>query len=196
MFVWIEGRTSMRRTTLTLAALAVGMVLAGTGGARGQPHASGMSPERLERVTAVLDKYIDAGVLAGAVSLIYRHGEIAHLRARGFRDADARTPMQRDTIFGSASMTKPITAVATMMLVEEGKIRLDVPVDRWLPELADRQVLRGVMDVVERPHGVRTYELRAWARRWNPHRSGSFRRTPRGGGAPNQLVRPTHRPGS
>jgi CubicO group peptidase (beta-lactamase class C family) len=152
MFVWIEGRTSMRRTTLTIAALALGMVLAGTGGARGQPHASGMSPERLERVTAVLDKYIDAGALAGAVSLIYRHGEIAHLSARGFQDADARTPMQRDTIFGLASMTKPITAVATMMLVEEGKIRLDEPVDRWLPELADRQVLNDPVGPLDDVH--------------------------------------------
>lgn len=151
----------MRRTTLTIAALALGMVFGGTGGALSQPHTSGMSPGRLERVTAVLDKYIDAGALAGAVSLIYRHGEIAHLSTRGFQDADAGTPMQRDTIFGLASMTKPITAVATMLLVEEGKIRLDEPVDRWLPELADRQVLddpEGPLDEVHdspRPITVR-----------------------------------------
>lgn len=124
-----------------MAALVGSLVLAGPSDTLSQPHTSGMSPERLERVAAVLDKYIDAGMLSGAVSLIYRHGEIAHLSARGFQDADARTPMRRDTIFGLASMTKPITAVATMMLVEDGKIRLDEPVDRWLPELADRQVL-------------------------------------------------------
>ena len=120
-----------------------------------------MSPERLERVTGVLDKYIAAGELAGAVSLIYRHGEIAHLSARGFQDIEARTPMQRDTIFGLASMTKPVTAVATMILVEEGKMRLDEPIDRWLPELADRQVLddpNGPLDEVHdspRPITVR-----------------------------------------
>ena len=105
-----------------------------------------MSPERLERVTAVLDKYIAAGDIAGAVSLIYRHGEVAHLSARGFQDVDTKTPMQRDTIFGLASMTKPITAVAAMMLVEEGKLSLDEALDQWLPELADRKVLTRIFD--------------------------------------------------
>ena len=111
----------MRRTPVITAALTLGITLVATGAAISQPHASGMSPERLERVTAVLDKYIAAGELAGAVSLIYRHGEIAHLSARGFQDKDGRTPMQRDTIFGLASMTKPVTAVAAMMLLEEGR---------------------------------------------------------------------------
>ena len=131
----------MRRVTPITAVLTLGMMLAGTGAAISQPNPSGMSPERLERVTAVLDKYIAAGDIAGAVSLIYRHGEVAHLSARGFQDMDAKTPMQRDTIFGLASMTKPITAVAAMMLVEEGKLSLDEPLDQWLPELADRKVL-------------------------------------------------------
>ena len=131
----------MRRTTLIVTALVLGLVVAATGPAVTQNHASGMSPERLERVTGVLDKHIAAGNLSGAVSLIYRHGEIAHLSARGYQDIDAKTPMQRDTIFGLASMTKPITAVATMILVEEGKMRLDEPIDRWIPELANRQVL-------------------------------------------------------
>ena len=112
----------MRRMTPITAVLALGMTLAGTGAAISQPNASGMSPERLERVTAVLDKHMAAGNIAGAVSLIYRHGEVAHLSARGFQDMDAKTPMQRDTIFGLASMTKPITAVAAMMLVEVATI--------------------------------------------------------------------------
>ena len=111
-----------------------------------------MSPERLERVTGVLDKYIAAGELAGAISLIYRHGEVAHLTARGFQNIEARTPMQRDTIFGLASMTKPVTAVATMILVEEGKLRLDEPVDRWLPELAERQVLNDPAGPLDEVH--------------------------------------------
>jgi CubicO group peptidase (beta-lactamase class C family) len=100
-----------------------------------------MSPQRLERVTAVVDKYIANGELASVVALIYRHGTVAYVSARGFQDVEARTPMQRNTIFALASMTKPITAVAAMMLVEEGKLRLDEPVDRLLPELAHRKVL-------------------------------------------------------
>ena len=111
-----------------------------------------MSPERLERVTAAIDKHVATGELAGAVSLIYRHGEIAAVSAHGFQDLAARTPMQRDTIFGLASMTKSVTAVAAMILVEEGKIRLDEPVDRWLPELADRKVLNDPSGPLDKVH--------------------------------------------
>ena len=142
----------MRRTTVITTALTLGIMIAAKGTAISQPDASGLSPERLERVTAVLDKYIAAGELAGAVSLIYRHGEIAHLSARGFQDKDARTPMQRDTIFGLASMTKPVTVVAAMMLLEQGKIRLDEPVDRWLPELAGRKVLNDPSGPLDEVH--------------------------------------------
>ena len=87
----------MCRMTPIVAALTLGMTLVATGAAIRQPNASGLSPERLERVTAVLDKYIADGAIAGAVSLIYRHGEVAHLSARGFQDTDAKTPMRRDT---------------------------------------------------------------------------------------------------
>ena len=125
----------MPRSGLIAAPLALGIVFAAISTAVSQSNVSGLSPKRLERVTAVLDKYINAGELAGVVSLIYRHGEVAHVSARGVQDTDTKTPMARDTIFGLASMTKPVTAVAAMMLVEEGKIRLDEPVDRWLPEL-------------------------------------------------------------
>src|SRR5205085_257527 len=104
-------------------------------------NGSGMSSERLKRVTETLDKHIAENDVAGSVSLIYRHGQIAYVEARGYQDREAKTPMKRDTIFALASMTKPITAVAVMMLVEEGKIRLDDPVDKFLPELANPRVL-------------------------------------------------------
>ena len=153
----------MCRTTPIAAALALGMTLGSTGAAVSQPNASGLSPQRLERVTAVLDKYINDGAIAGAVSLIYRHGEVAHLSARGFQDIDAQTPMRRDTIFGLASMTKPITAVAAMMLVEEGKLRLDEPVNHWLPELANRKVLNNpsgpLDDVHDSPRPITLRDL-------------------------------------
>lgn len=132
---------------LTAVLAITGLTVASVGTAGGQDthvsaRSAGMSQQRLERVTAVMDKYIANGELAGVVALIFRHGTVAHVSARGFQDVETRTPMQRNTIFALASMTKPITAVATMMLVEEGKLRLDEPVDRLLPELAHRKVLK------------------------------------------------------
>src|SRR3989442_63832 len=144
----------MRSTAFVV--IAFGLAAAAGGSAisqesRASSGASGMSAQRLERITAVMDKYIANGEVAGVVALVYRHGTIAYVSARGLQDRDARTPMQRDTIFALASMTKPITAVAAMMLVEEGKLRLDEPVDRLLPELANRKVLKdpaGPLDTV------------------------------------------------
>jgi CubicO group peptidase (beta-lactamase class C family) len=80
--------------------------------------------------------------MPGLVTLVSRRGEV-HVDAIG-RMAFGGTPMQRDSIFRIASMTKPVTAVAAMILVEQCKLRLDDPVDRWLPELADRKVLRAI----------------------------------------------------
>lgn len=136
----------MPRSRRVAGTIAIGVVLAGVSTVSSQSTVSGLSLKRLERVTAVLDDYIAAGEIAGAVSLIYRHGEVVHVSARGVQDLDTRAPMVRDTIFGLASMTKPVTAVAVMMLVEAGAIGLDEPVDRWLPELASPKVL-------DDPHG-------------------------------------------
>ena len=101
------------------------------------------SRERLGRMADVMGGYVDRGEVAGVVTLLCRHDEV-HVEAMGKQDLAAATPMRRDTIFRIASMTKPITAAAAMILVEEAKLRLDDPVDRWLPELADRRVLRGI----------------------------------------------------
>ena len=84
-----------------------------------------------------------AGACPGLVTLVSRRGE-THVDAIGTLAFGANAPMRRDTIFRIASMTKPITAAAAMILVEEGKLRLDDPVDTWLPELADRKVLRTI----------------------------------------------------
>lgn len=102
---------------------------------------SGLSPERLRRLHRALEGYIERGEIAGIVALIHRHGEEAYVETLGWQDREAQIPIQRDTLFRIMSMTKPITAVATLMLVEEGKIRLYDPVDAWLPELANRMVL-------------------------------------------------------
>src|SRR5216684_6443275 len=87
--------------------------------------------------------YADRGEMAGAVTVLCRRDEV-HVEAVGAQDLATAAPMRRDTIFRIASMTKPITAAAAMILVEETKLRLDEPVDRWLPELADRKVLRAI----------------------------------------------------
>jgi CubicO group peptidase (beta-lactamase class C family) len=86
--------------------------------------------------------YVDRGEVANVVTLVHRHGREVHADAFGWQDEEAGTPIHRDTIFRIASMTKPVVSVAALMLLEEGKLRLDDPVDRWLPELADRRVMR------------------------------------------------------
>jgi CubicO group peptidase (beta-lactamase class C family) len=91
----------------------------------------------------VMRGYVERGELAGVVTLLSRHDDL-HVEAIGAQDLDTGAPMRRDTIFRIASMTKPISAAAAMILVEEGKLRLDEPVDRLLPELADRRVLRAM----------------------------------------------------
>jgi CubicO group peptidase (beta-lactamase class C family) len=104
------------------------------------PESVGLSSERLKRVDALVQKYMDAGDITGAVTLVARNGKIAHLRAQGLRDREARKPMQKDTLFRIASMTKPVTAVAVMMLVEEGSVRLNDPVSRFIPAFSQLSV--------------------------------------------------------
>ncbi|MCV7344233.1 serine hydrolase domain-containing protein [Mycolicibacterium rhodesiae] len=84
---------------------------------------------------------VDSGLLAGAVTLAWQRGNVLQVNEIGYRDVEAGLPMQRDTIFRVASMTKPVTVAAAMALVDEGKLTLTDPVTRWLPELADMQVL-------------------------------------------------------
>ncbi|BDI34539.1 serine hydrolase [Capsulimonas corticalis] len=94
-------------------------------------------------MSALLGDYVDRGYLPGLVALLYREGEV-HVTTHGVQDLESRAPMRRDTIFRIASVSKPIVAAAAMTLVEETKLRLDDPVDPWLPELADRKVLRAI----------------------------------------------------
>ncbi len=84
---------------------------------------------------------VDAGLISGAVTCVWRRGEVLQVNEIGYRDVDAKLPMQRDTVFRIASMTKPVTVAAAMALAEEGKLALGDPVARWLPELAEPRVL-------------------------------------------------------
>jgi CubicO group peptidase (beta-lactamase class C family) len=120
----------------------------------------GLSKVRLGHMHGVMAGYVERGDVPGIVTLVSRRGEV-HVDAIGMKAVGGSDPIRRDTIFRIASMTKPITATAAMILVEECKLRLDEPVDRLLPELADRRVLKrldGPLDEVvpaNRPITVR-----------------------------------------
>ena len=108
----------------------------------------GFSAARLAQIGEAMARHVDVAEggkgVAGMVTLLHRHGELALADVRGYRDAEDRTPMARDSIFRIASMTKPITTVAALMLREEGKLQLDDPIAKWLPEFASPRVLRTV----------------------------------------------------
>lgn len=95
----------------------------------------------LDRNQTSIVEAIDAGLLAGAVTLVWRAGDILQVNELGYRDVDAKLPMQRDTLFRIASMTKPVTVAAAMTLIEEGALALSDRIATWLPEMADMRVL-------------------------------------------------------
>ncbi len=106
-----------------------------------EPEAVGLSTERLSRLDKVMEAYVEQQKIAGGVTLIARHGKIAHLGTYGMMDVEAGKPMTPDTIFRIASMTKPITSVAVMMLYEEGHFRLHEPVSKFIPAFKEMPVL-------------------------------------------------------
>jgi len=106
----------------------------------GRPEEVGLSSQRLQRMTDILNADVDNGVVPGAVALIARHGKIAFEQAVGYRDRDVGSRMATDTIFRVASMTKPLTSVAAMMLAEEGRLTVADPVSRYIPEFGDLKV--------------------------------------------------------
>jgi CubicO group peptidase (beta-lactamase class C family) len=111
---------------------------------RTQPMTAGaLSPARLRRMHDAMAGYVSRGQMSGVVTLVSRRGE-TRADAIGAMALGGGAPMRRDTIFRIASVTKPVTAAAAMILVEEGKLRLDDPADRWLPELANRKVLKRI----------------------------------------------------
>ena len=103
----------------------------------------GFSGERLGRMHGVMAGHVERGTVPGLVALVSRRGEV-RVDAIGTLAFGSTAPMRRDTIFRIASVTKPVTAAAAMILVEECRLRLDDPVDPWLPELANRRVLRRI----------------------------------------------------
>jgi len=112
------------------------------------PAELGLCPERLQRMLSVLQVDIDSGRLPGAVALVARRGKVALFESLGQQDAGAGIAMTRDAIFRIYSMTKPVVSVAVMMLMEQGKLLLSDPVERFLPEYSGQKV------AVERAGGV------------------------------------------
>jgi CubicO group peptidase (beta-lactamase class C family) len=100
----------------------------------------GMSSERLRRIHDIMQRHIDAGRITGAVTAVARRGKLVHYEAHGFRDPNTKSPMPKDALFRMASSSKPVTGVAVLMLVEEGRIRLNDPVSAYIPEFKHMKV--------------------------------------------------------
>src|SRR5260370_10848087 len=104
---------------------------------------AGLSKSRLERTHQVLSGYVERKEMPGVVALVSHHDDI-HVETLGTMSVGHTAPMKRDTIFRIASITKPVTAVAAMILVEECKLRLDESIEPWLPELWNCRVLKAI----------------------------------------------------
>jgi CubicO group peptidase (beta-lactamase class C family) len=105
------------------------------------PASVGMLAERLARIDALLQEYVSKGWIPGASALVARNGKIVYYKSFGHSDREARTPLKRDDIFRIASQTKAITSVGIMMLMDEGKLLLDDPISKYLPEYKELRVL-------------------------------------------------------
>jgi CubicO group peptidase (beta-lactamase class C family) len=133
--------THIRRLRFVCAACLLVLPLLAESLPRVQPDSVGVSQERLKRIDTVLAEHIAQKKIAGAVTLLARRGQLAYLKAHGMADLEANRAMQVDTMFRIASMTKPITSLAVMMLYEEGKFLLTDPVYLYLPEFKEMKVL-------------------------------------------------------
>ncbi|SVC76476.1 uncharacterized protein METZ01_LOCUS329330, partial [marine metagenome] len=104
------------------------------------PESVGLSSQQLKLMTTTVQTFVDQGKLAGVTTMVVRKGKVAHFETYGFRNKESAQPMTQDTIFRIYSMTKPITSVAVMLLHEQGKLQLDDPVSKYMPELKDLKV--------------------------------------------------------
>ena len=135
----------MQKLRLSIAALVVLLLVLPLGAAVLIPGAAkaedvGLSSERLKRINQLIQRAIDAKQISGGVTVVARRGRVAHFEAQGLMDIEANTPMRKDAIFRIASMSKPVTGVAIMMLLEEGALRLNDPVSRFIPEFKETKV--------------------------------------------------------
>jgi CubicO group peptidase (beta-lactamase class C family) len=131
-----------RISLLVLGVVAFTLPLAAGSGAltTGKADDLGFAADRMPRIREAVQRHVDAGEVSGVVTLVARRGKIAHFEAYGLQDLESKKAMPKDGIFRLASMSKPITAAAVMMMVEEGKIRLTDPVSRFIPEFRGAKV--------------------------------------------------------
>jgi CubicO group peptidase (beta-lactamase class C family) len=115
----------------------------------GDRAASGFTEAALAQIAPALQAVVDSGDLSGFVTLVWRKGEVAQVLTLGQRDIEAGLPMTRDTLFRIASMTKPVTSIAALMLWEEGKLALEDPITEWLPEFSEMVVLKDATGPVD-----------------------------------------------
>jgi len=137
----------MKKTTCTLVYFLFALqLLASSAWSQGLPETTpesvGLSQERLYNITALMQKHVDEKKIAGAVAVVARRGKIAYLQSVGKQNIEADIDMDTNTIFRIASMTKPITSVAVLMLYDDGLIQLDDPVSKYIPEFSKPTVLR------------------------------------------------------
>jgi CubicO group peptidase (beta-lactamase class C family) len=139
-FVYFSQRGAMTRLLILFTCcLLAGPIFAANLPAA-KPEEVGMSTERLKRLSAAIQVYIEDGELPGAVTLIARRAKVVHFEAQGLMDIDAKRPMRTDAIFRLGSMTKPFASVAVMKLFEEGRFLLSDPISKFIPEFKNPQV--------------------------------------------------------
>jgi CubicO group peptidase (beta-lactamase class C family) len=133
----------MRKLVLALCLAAIATTAHAENGSlpmAAKPEEVGLSSTQLKRLEAATKQNIDDGLMPGAVMLVARHGKVAWLSVQGKRAPDSDDPMKFDSIFRIYSMTKPITSIALMQLVEEGKLQVSDPVEKYLPEIGKMKV--------------------------------------------------------
>jgi len=140
----------MKTAVLCALLLSVLSLPALTASPTAKPEEVGLSSERLARINQMIERRIAAGDLAGAVTIVARKGRVVHHSAQGMMDLDSKKPMASSSMFRIASMTKPVIGVAVMMLVEEGKLHLNDPVSRYIPQFKDMKV---AMPIATPPQG-------------------------------------------
>lgn len=136
----VSARSVAARSAVALALAGAAFLLHAAPLPEAAPEEVGMSSQRLARLDAAMQKAVDSGELPGVVVMIARGGKLAYAKSFGWQDRDKRIPMREDSIFRLYSMTKPVVSVAAMMLVEEGKIGLQEPVSKYIPEFREMKV--------------------------------------------------------
>ena len=142
-------RLSAKLTAMLLLLSSVVISTSAAETPRAKPDDVGISLQRLQRIHDLMQRHIDAGDFSGAVTLVARNGRIAHLEAQGFMDLETKKAMASDAMFRIMSMTKPVVGLAVLMLVEDGKVKLNDPVSKFIPEFKDLKV--GVLQGTQPP---------------------------------------------